>query len=176
MNENVILLDKDNQEVGYEEKIKAHKENKLHMAFSVFVFNSKNELLIQKRHNDKYHSKGLWSNSCCSHPRKGELIEEAAHRRLKEEMGFSCELQKIGSFHYNVELEDGLWENEIDYVFIGKYDGEVNVDESEVEEYRWISLKNLEEDIKKNPLKYTYWFKEALEWSGFSEIKEILKN
>lgn len=157
--EEVILVDKRDNEIGKEEKLKAHKQGKLHRAFSIFVFNSKNELLIHKRSKDKYHSGGLWTNTCCSHPRPGEKIEEAAKRRLKEEMGLDCKLKKVLSFVYKKEFGNGLIENEYDHVFIGNCDIPPNPDEEEVEDWKWINIEELKKDIQQNQQNYTYWFK-----------------
>jgi len=173
--EKVILVDKNNRKIGEEEKIKAHKEGKLHRAFSIFIFNSKGELLIQQRANSKYHSGGLWSNTVCSHPRLGESLIKSAHRRLKEEMGFDCELKKLFCFIYKAKFENGLTENEYDCVFIGKFDGEPEPNLEEVSNYKWINIKNLKKDIKKNPDKYAIWFKIALKKIKFSDIKEVVK-
>lgn len=119
MKEYIIAVDELDKEVGKIEKMEAHHKGVLHRAFSILVFNSKNQLLLQKRNIKKYHSPGLWTNTCCSHPRYGEKLEEAIYRRLKEEMGFTCELKEIFSFIYKVELEKDLFENEFDHVFIG---------------------------------------------------------
>ena len=160
--EKVILVDQNDNEVGTEEKIKAHKDGKLHRAFSVFIFNSKNQLLIQKRNKDKYHSGGLWTNTCCSHPRPEEGIEEAAKRRLKEEMGIECNLERIFSFIYKKGFENGLTENELDHVFIGNCNLPPDPNDTEVESWKWVSNEELTQDIKENPEKYTHWFKIAL--------------
>jgi isopentenyl-diphosphate delta-isomerase len=157
----VILVDENDKEIGTEFKIKAHREGRLHRAFSIFVFNSKGELLLQKRSAEKYHSGGLWSNTCCSHPRPGEKTLVAAHRRLKEEMGFDCGLKEVSTLRYKVEFENELTEYEFDHIFTGKYDGEININKSEVEEFKWIDPKILIMDIKKNPKNYTYWFLEC---------------
>ncbi len=117
--EEVILVDENDNELGKEEKLKAHKEGKLHRCFSILIFNSKEELLIQKRAKNKYHSGGLWANTCCSHPKPGEDTEIAAHRRLKEEFGFDCELKQLFNFTYKKTFDNGLTENEFDHVFIG---------------------------------------------------------
>jgi isopentenyl-diphosphate delta-isomerase len=162
MKERVILVDENDTKIGDEEKIEAHKAGKLHRAFSVFTFNSKGEMLLQRRAAHKYHSGGLWTNACCSHPRLGEPVEEAVHRRLKEEMGFDCELKKIFHFIYKAELGD-LTEHEFDHVFVGKFDEPVNPDPEEVDGYRWVPLASLKEDIKAHPENYTEWFKIALE-------------
>ena len=156
--EKVILVNKKDEEVGVEEKIKVHKEGKLHRCFSIFIFNSKGELLIQQRAKSKYHSALLWSNTCCSHPRPNEKLIEAAKRRLKEEMGIETDLKEIFSFIYKAKVGD-LIEHEFDHIFLGKFNGKPNPDPNEVENWQWISPKELKKDIKKNPKKYTPWFK-----------------
>ena len=135
--EQVILVDEKDKEIGLEEKIKAHKEGKLHRAFSVFVFNQKGEMLLQRRALTKYHSGGLWTNTCCSHPRKGEDVDKAASRRLKEEMGFSCGLKEVFSFIYKTGFDNGLMEHEFDHVFVGAYESEPKINPEEVAEYKW---------------------------------------
>jgi isopentenyl-diphosphate delta-isomerase len=162
MNEMVILVDETDKEIGTEEKMKTHKEAKLHRAFSIFVFNSKGEMLLQKRAKSKYHSGGLWSNACCSHPRPGEDTMQAAHRRLMEEMGFDCDLQEAFNFIYKANLDHSLTEYEYDHVFIGKYDGKIKLNPEEAEDFKWISIDVLKENIEKHPEKYTVWFKCAL--------------
>lgn len=159
MKEYIIAVDELDKEVGKIEKMEAHHKGVLHRAFSILVFNSKNQLLLQKRNIKKYHSPGLWTNTCCSHPRYGEKLEEAIYRRLKEEMGFTCELKEIFSFIYKVELEKDLFENEFDHVFIGRYDGEVLANEDEVDAYKWMEISDIKKDIFNNPELYTYWFK-----------------
>ncbi len=163
MEEKVILVDKNDKEIGVEEKIRAHQEGKLHRAFSIFVFNSKRELLLQKRAKAKYHSGGLWTNTCCSHPTPKESMKEAIHRRLKEEMGFNCDLKKVSSFVYKVNLDNDLSEHELDHVFIGTFDGKPVPNPEEVEGWRWANTEELEKDIRENPNKYTFWFKTALD-------------
>ncbi len=167
MNELVILVDENDKEIGTGEKMKTHKEGKLHRAFSIFIFNSKGEMLLQKRAKSKYHSGGLWSNACCSHPRPGEELEQAAHRRLKEEMGFDCDLQKAFHFVYKTNLDNDLTEHEFDHVFIGEYDEEVEINPNEAEDFKWVIIASLKEDVEKNPENYTVWFKIAL--------REVLK-
>jgi isopentenyl-diphosphate delta-isomerase len=162
MNEKVVLVDENDREIGIEDKIKAHKEGKLHRAFSIFIFNSKGEMLLQKRAKNKYHSGGLWTNACCSHPRPNESLENAVHRRLKEEMGFDCQLNKAFHFIYKVNFENGLKEYEFDHVFIGVYDGKVNPNLDEVEDFKWVDIDTLIKDVQCNGDKYTYWFKVAL--------------
>ncbi len=161
--EKIILVDENDNETGTEEKIKAHKEARLHRAFSIFIFNSKGKLLIHKRTKTKYHSGGLWTNTCCSHPRPGEATEQAAHRRLKEEMGFDCDLKEIFTFIYKKQFENGLTEHELDHVFLGKCDAEPDPDPEEAEEWKWADTEELKNDMKKNPDKYTYWFRLSLE-------------
>lgn len=158
MPENVILVTPDDQPLGAEEKLKAHLEGKLHRAFSVFIFNSQGEMLLQRRALHKYHSPGLWSNACCSHPRPGEDSEAAAHRRMKEEMGFDCHIERAFQFTYKAEFDNGLTENELDHVFIGEYNGVVQPNPEEVAEYRWIDADSLKKDVQENPEQYTYWF------------------
>lgn len=162
MPKQVILVDKNNKKIGVEDKTKAHKEGKLHRAFSIFIFNSKGELLIQRRAKTKYHSGNLWSNSVCSHPKPNEPYRQAPERRLKEEMGFSCKLKKSFCFIYNTGFKNGLIENEYDCVFIGKFDGKPNPNQKEISGYKWVSVKKLKRDITKNSNKYTVWLKIAL--------------
>jgi len=161
--EKVILVDENNRKIGEEEKIKAHKDGKLHRAFSIFVFNHRGELLIQQRAKEKYHCGGLWANTCCSHPKPGEICSRAIHRRLKEEMGFDCKLKKLFCFTYKAKFENGLSENEYDCVFFGNFSGKPKPNSEEVSKHKWISIKELREDIKKNPNKYAIWFKIALD-------------
>jgi isopentenyl-diphosphate delta-isomerase len=158
----VILVDEKDREIGVEEKMRAHEKGLLHRAFSILILNSKCQMLLQKRASSKYHSGGLWTNACCSHPRPGEEIDEAVHRRLKEEMGFDCELKEIGSFIYRASFKNGLTEHEYDHVFLGFYDGDVQINKEEADDYKWIELKELRDDIKKNPDAYTFWFKEIM--------------
>lgn len=156
--EKVILVDENDKEIGSEEKLAAHQNGgKLHRAFSIFIFNSKGEILLQKRVKEKYHSALLWTNACCSHPRPDESLEIAVHRRLKEEMGFDCDLAEKFSFIYKIDFENGVSENEFDHVFIGKFDGEPEPDPKEVAGWKWISAEELKQGIKENPEKYSYW-------------------
>ncbi|MCK5044908.1 isopentenyl-diphosphate Delta-isomerase [Candidatus Parcubacteria bacterium] len=154
----IILVDKDDNEIGKGEKMAVHLAGQLHRAFSIFIFNSQGEMMLQRRASTKYHSPGLWTNACCSHPRPGESLEQAAKRRLKEEMGFECDLQKVFSFIYKAKVED-LTEHEFDHVFIGKFDQEPVLNKEEADGWKWIELKQLIEDIIKNPKEYTCWFK-----------------
>ena len=173
--EKVILVNKNNKKIGEEEKIKAHKEGKLHRAFSIFIFNSKGELLIQQRARTKYHSGCLWSNSVCSHPRPNETYFQSTHRRLKEEMGFDCKLKKLFCLIYNTGFKNGLIENEYDCVFIGKFDGKPKPNKKEIMNYKWISINKLKEEIKKNPHKYTVWLKIALRRIKSFDVREAIK-
>ena len=163
MPEFILTVDKNDNIIGKEEKIKTHQLGKLHRAFSIFVFNSKGELLLQRRAKTKYHSGGLWTNTCCSHPRVGETLEKSIHRRLKEEMGFDCELKEIFSFIYKVKFDNGLFEHEYDHVFIGNFDGEPNPNPEEVDEWKWVDLEELKGDIRENPDNYTYWLKVSID-------------
>ena len=157
--EHVILVDRMGREIGTEEKLKAHREGKLHRAFSIFVFNTLGELLLQKRSETKYHSGGLWTNTCCSHPHLGESHDCAARRRLNEEMGFECELTELFSFIYYAKLENNLSEHELDHVFVGYYDGQPAPNPDEVDDWKWMDIEKLKRDIGANPQHYTYWFK-----------------
>ena len=161
--EQVILVDKNDQEIGQEEKLAAHQKGLLHRAFSVFVFNRSGELMLQRRADGKYHSAGLWSNTCCSHPRSGETSQEAATRRLREEMGFDCPLDEAFSFIYRVSFDNNLIENEFDHVFVGSYNGSPTPDPDEVSEWRWVTLDTLEQEIAESPEAYTHWLKLCLE-------------
>jgi len=162
MMEYVVLVDELDNELGLMEKMEAHEKGLLHRAFSVFTFNDKGELLLQRRAFSKYHSGGLWSNTCCSHPRSGETAIDAAHRRLQEEMGFDCELTKVFDFIYKKELDQGLTEHELDHVFIGTYNGETKINPDEVHEVKSIPLDELSTDIVEHPEHYTEWFKICL--------------
>lgn len=162
MEEQVILVDTYDLPKGKMEKIEAHEKGLLHRAFSVFIFNSKNELLLQQRAKDKYHSSGLWTNTCCSHPRWGESNLDAAKRRLKEEMGMECDLRYGFNFIYKSEFEDGLIEHELDHVFFGISDELPHINKTEVENFRYMSLKDLQKEIQNNPTAYTTWLKICL--------------
>ena len=159
----VILVDIDDNPVGTEEKLKAHEMALLHRAFSVFVFNSKGELMLQQRAMHKYHSPGLWTNTCCSHPRPEENTLDAAHRRLKEEMGFDCDLEWKFSFVYKASFDNGLTEHEFDHVFFGSFSGEPKINPDEVHAWKWIAMKDLIELMKANPAEYTVWFRIAMD-------------
>jgi isopentenyl-diphosphate Delta-isomerase len=162
IHEKVILVDENDREIGSEEKLKTHQQGLLHRAFSIFVLNSKGELLLQKRAAGKYHSPGLWGNTCCSHPRPGEELEAAVHRRLQIEMGFDCVLQKDFSFLYRVELNNGLIEHEVDHVFSGHHNGDPKANPEEVQDWRWVGLQTLKEEIGRSPEEFAYWLKAVL--------------
>jgi isopentenyl-diphosphate Delta-isomerase len=164
MEERVILVNTDDVEIGTEEKMRAHEQGLLHRAFSIFIYNKKGEMLLQKRAKSKYHSGGLWTNACCSHPRKGETVEQAAHRRLQEEFGFDCTLKNAFSFIYEANLDHGLKEHEYDYVLIGTYDGPFdNINPEEIEDFRFITQEKLLDEVMRNPNDFTVWFRIALE-------------
>jgi isopentenyl-diphosphate delta-isomerase len=157
--EEVILVDSNDTAIGTMEKLEAHRKGILHRAFSVLLFNSQGEILLQKRSKEKYHSGGLWTNTCCSHPLPGEKIEEAAGRRLKEEMGIDLQPSFAYKFIYKTPLDHNLTEHELDHVFIGTYDGSPAVNKNEVEDWKFVNFQWLKSDIKNNPDHYTYWFK-----------------
>lgn len=170
-----ILLVNDNDEIiGQSEKIKIHKEGLLHRAFSIILFNTKGKMLIQKRASSKYHSGGLWTNACCSHHGPNEELEVVIHKRLKEEMGIDCDLKKIFSFRYYAVLDNDMIENEIDHVFIGQTDKNPLPNPEEVQDYKWMSINSLKEDITKNPERYTVWFKILL-MKYLNKKQEILQ-
>ncbi|GGI26288.1 isopentenyl-diphosphate Delta-isomerase [Pedobacter mendelii] len=163
MNEQVILVDDNDLPTGQMEKMEAHEKGVLHRAFSVFIFNSNDELLLQQRAKSKYHSGGLWTNTCCSHPRWGENNLDAATRRLKEEMGMDCKLQYGFSFTYKAEFAEGLVEHEFDHVFFGFSDKLPEINKLEVESYKYISIEALKFQIKNSPDLFTPWLKICLE-------------
>ena len=162
--EKVILVDENDNQVGVMPKLEAHQKGLLHRAFSVFIFNSKYELLLQKRASSKYHSGGLWTNTCCSHPREGEEILDAANRRLIEEMGIETSLRKVHDFIYKAELDNDLTEHEFDHVLYGIYNEDPIINKDEADDFKWIDMNSLNEDIKTNGDNYTIWFKIAFEY------------
>lgn len=163
MEELVILVDTNDSPIGQMEKLEAHQKGELHRAFSIFIFNTKGELLLQQRALDKYHSGGLWTNTCCSHPRPGEDNLAAANRRLKEEMGMKANLTPAFSFTYRAEFESGLIEHEYDHVFFGKSDLLPVINKEEVEQYKYINLDTLKQELLLYPDHYTPWLKICLE-------------
>ncbi len=163
MEELVVLVDHADRQLGVDEKLAVHRSGALHRAFSAFVTNRSGQLLLQRRAATKYHSPRLWSNTCCGHPRPGESIEAAAHRRLREELGFDCPLTESFSFAYRAELADGLVEHEIDHVLVGQFDGEPVANPEEVEAWCWVDKAELAGEIAANPHRYTAWLGVALE-------------
>jgi isopentenyl-diphosphate Delta-isomerase len=157
----VILVDEHDKPTGTMEKIEVHEKALLHRAFSVFIFNDKKEMLLQKRAAKKYHSAGLWTNACCSHPQPGEDTMTGAKKRLQEEMGFTTALQKAFEFIYKATFENGLTEHEFDHVFIGAYNGEIFPDPEEVSDYCFMPLEKIAAALQSNPSNYTAWFKIA---------------
>lgn len=157
--EMLILVDKNDNETGFSGKTEVHAKGLLHRAFSIFIINDKNEWLLQQRAETKYHSAGLWTNACCGHPVKGENTENAAIRRLNEEMGFGCDLKKLFNFTYRASFENGLTEHELDYVYLGKWNSNPLPNADEVQNWKWQSTEAVLEDIKNNPENYTFWFK-----------------
>src|SRR5450631_1732510 len=170
MPEEVILVNEQDEQTGTIEKMEAHRKALLHRAFSVFIFNLKGEMLLQQRALGKYHSPGLWTNACCSHPRPGEAVEVAAGRRLREEMGIDTSLKKIFDFIYRAEFENGLTEFEFDHVYTGTFGGAMNPNKQEVNDYCFRSMQDIQEDLLYRPEKYTSWFRIA-----FPRVSEKFK-
>ena len=154
----VILVDEKDNAVGACEKIEAHRKGILHRAFSVFIFNSKGEMLLQQRAIGKYHSGGLWTNACCSHPAPGEETIVAAKRRAQEELGFDVSIEKIFDFVYKTDFDNGLTEYEFDHVFVGQYDGKINFNKEEIMDICYKSIKEISQSLKTHPSEYTAWF------------------
>jgi len=169
--EKVVLVDKQDKQIGLMNKQEAHIKGVLHRAFSVFIFNSDNHLLMQQRAHAKYHSAGLWTNTCCSHPREGESIIDAANRRLYEEMGMKCNLEKSFDFIYHAKMPNDLIEHEFDHVFFGFTDSCPQINKKEVSSYKYMHLNDLKVDISENPDIYTEWFKIC-----FKEVLERAKD
>ena len=162
MDELLILVDDKDNELGSMDKLSVHQKGLLHRAFSIFIFNSKGELLLQQRAEGKYHSEGLWANTCCSHPRNGEKVSDAVHRRLREEMGMVCELHFKFSFIYKKQFDNGLTEHELDHVYFGRSDELPKLNKEEVKDWKYLTLDQLESDIEKKPYQYTAWLKVSL--------------
>ena len=167
MMEHVVLVDEKDTQIGIMEKMAAHIVPRLHRAFSIFIFNGKGELLLQQRALSKYHSPGLWTNTCCSHPRQGETLEEATARRLQEEMGMTCDMHEVFTFIYKAPVGLGLIEHEFDHVWFGQSDSTPIINPDEVESWKYMSLDDITEDMKAHPESYTEWFK-----ISFDEIKK----
>jgi isopentenyl-diphosphate delta-isomerase len=157
----VILVNERDEPIGSMEKMEVHRKALLHRAFSIFIFNGKGDMLLQQRSRKKYHSPGLWTNACCSHPRPGETTHDAAIRRLAEELGFSTELNNIFAFTYRSEFENGLTEFEFDHVFVGVHDGVIVPDPNEVNDYCFKTMEEIQANLGSHPLNYTAWFLEA---------------
>jgi len=170
--EQVILVDQDDNAIGTMEKMEAHQKGLLHRAFSVVIVNSKGELLLQKRAQSKYHSGGLWTNACCSHPLPGESLENATHRKLKQEMGIDLKTEYAYKFIYRTTFDSGLIEHECDHVFTGIFDGDPVINTHEVEDWKFISPNELRLDIRLHPGNYTYWFKLILD-QHFHQMNKI---
>jgi isopentenyl-diphosphate delta-isomerase len=164
--ERVVLVDRDDREVGTEEKLRAHQTGVLHRAFSVFVMDDQDRVLLQQRAAGKYHSGGLWTNTCCGHPRPGESVRRAAERRLQEEMGIDVDLAPSGRFLYRANLENGLVEHELDHVFVGRFDGAPSPDPGEAADWRWESRPQLEAAVAAHPERFTAWLPLALRALG----------
>lgn len=156
--EHVILVDEHDEEIGIMEKMEAHEKAVLHRAFSVFIFNAKGEMLLQQRADTKYHSGGLWTNACCSHPRPGEKIIDAATRRLPEELGFKASLSKVFHFTYSAPFDNGLTEHEFDHVFVGTFDGVIQPNPAEVQDYCFKTMDDIAASLETTPALYTVWF------------------
>ena len=171
MEERVVLVNEMDEEIGTMEKMEAHKKALLHRAFSVFIFNSKGAMLLQQRAKRKYHSAGLWTNACCSHPYLNQEILTAAQKRLQEEMGFTTVLTKAFEFVYKAAFDNGLTEYEYDHVFIGSYDGEILPDKQEVENFCFMTIKEIKTALQLYPQQYTEWFKIA-----FLKIEDYLNS
>ena len=157
--EHVILVNEKDQEIGLMPKLEAHQKAVLHRAFSVFIFNSENELMLQQRASNKYHSPNLWTNTCCSHQRSGESNIQAGVRRLYEEMGFTTSLKEITSFIYKAPFDNGLTEHELDHIMVGYYNEDPVINSDEVEDWKWMKIEDVKNDIILNPDLYTAWFK-----------------
>lgn len=155
----VVLVNQNDEQIGLMAKLEAHEKALLHRAFSVFVLNEKNEIMLQQRAKDKYHSPLLWTNTCCSHQRENESNLEAGTRRLREEMGFETSLKELFSFIYKAPFDNGLTEHEFDHVMIGYYNDNPIINTEEVESWKWMSIEDVKSDMQNNPMIYTEWFK-----------------
>ncbi|MDY7394155.1 isopentenyl-diphosphate Delta-isomerase [Aureibaculum sp. 2210JD6-5] len=171
--EQVILVNEKDEQIGIMAKMEAHEKALLHRAFSVFVFNDKDELMLQQRAESKYHSPLLWTNTCCSHQRVGETNIEAGRRRLFEEMGFKTELKDVLSFIYKAPFDNGLTEHELDHILVGSYNDNPNINTEEVQAFKWMTLEDVKSDMEVQPELYTEWFKIIFDkfYSHLSESK-----
>ncbi|MCL1674948.1 isopentenyl-diphosphate Delta-isomerase [Elizabethkingia meningoseptica] len=159
MEEKVVLVTPNDEVLGLMEKIQAHKNGLLHRAFSVFLFNNEGKMLLQQRSSNKYHSPDQWTNACCSHPRENETYLDAAIRRVNEELGINCQLEEKFHFIYKADVGQGLWEHELDRVFIGEYNGEYRLNPDEVSAIRFVTLEELDHEVAQQPEMFTEWFK-----------------
>lgn len=159
MEEHVVLVSEQDEVLGLMEKMQAHENGILHRAFSVFLFNDQGEMMLQRRASGKYHSPNQWTNAVCSHPREGETYKDGAMRRLKEELGIETDLTEKFHFIYKADVGQNLWEHELDYVFTGNFNGEVNLNPEEVSEIRYVSMQDLDQEMKNAPQHFTEWFK-----------------
>ncbi len=157
--EKVILVNEKDEPIGLMPKMEAHEKGLLHRAFSVFVFNDKNELMLQQRALSKYHSPGLWTNTCCSHQREGESNIEAGKRRLQEEMGFTTDIKDTMAFIYKAPFDNGLTEHEFDHILVGNFNNLPDLNPEEVSAWKWMKLEEVQKDMKNHPERYTEWFK-----------------
>lgn len=157
MEDLLILVDENDKEIGALEKTPVHEQGLLHRAFSIFIFNAQQELLLQQRADGKYHSPGLWTNTCCSHPRQGETLEVAVHRRLREEMGMECDLAFQFSFIYKHEFANGLTEHELDHVYFGYSDQQPSPNPNEVQDWKYIHMDDLKKELERYPERYSPW-------------------
>lgn len=171
--DNVILVDEQDNVLGSMDKMEAHRKGILHRAFSIMIFNSKGELLLQKRSRNKYHSGGLWTNACCSHPKLNESINDATRKRLKYEMGIDIQPTYVYKFIYECKLNKDLKEHELDHVFTGNFDGTPIINPDEVEDWKFVTMQYLHEDICQHPDRYTIWFKLIL---NHPELKTLHEN
>ena len=167
--EQVVLVNKNDEQIGLMPKMEAHEKGKLHRAFSVFVYNDQGEMMLQQRALSKYHSPGLWTNTCCSHQREGETNISAGKRRLQEEMGFSTELENTISFIYKAPFDNGLTEHEFDHIMVGNYNENPKPNPDEVADWKWMKPEAVKKDMQENPKNYTEWFKIIFE-------KHLIKN
>ena len=175
--EHVILVDSKDNELGTMEKMEAHRKGVLHRAFSVLLFNSKGEMLLQKRSAAKYHSASLWTNTCCSHPKPTESLATAVQRRLLEEMGINTQPEFAYKFQYRVQLDNDLIEHELDHVYVGLFNGEPAINSEEAEGWKFINVNDLREDAGRNPNNYTYWFKLIINHPEMEKARlALLKN
>jgi isopentenyl-diphosphate delta-isomerase len=157
----VILVNESDEAIGAMEKMEAHRLGVLHRAFSVFIFNSNGHMLLQQRADTKYHSAGLWTNACCSHPAPGEELRSAAERRLQEELGFKADIKPAFDFIYKASFNNGLTEHEYDHVFVGYYDGEIRPDQDEVKGWKFVNMDDLAGEMEREPDTFTSWFQIA---------------